>query len=291
MVSELSPLVVIVGPTASGKTDLGIELAKKFNGEIICADSRTIYKELNIGTAKPTLKEQELVKHHLIDIIPPDQSFSAAKFKIMAKEAIEDIASHEKLPIMVGGTGLYVDAVLFDFNFLPPADEQLRRRLNGMSVEDLQKEIIDKNITMPINDRNPRHLVRAIEVEGKTSTKADLRANTLVLGLDPGLEVIKHRITDRVNDMLEQGFESEAQAVINRYGLDAPGLRAPGYKAFNEWAENKISYEEAVAGMIREHYLLARRQRTWFKRNKSIHWLNNREEAVEIVTTFLNKKQ
>lgn len=291
MASRIGPLIAVVGPTASGKTALAIELADKFNGEIICADSRTIYKELNIGTAKPTPKEQESVRHHLIDIVSPDQSFSAAKFKIMAKEAIEDITSYEKLPIMVGGTGLYVDAVLFDFNFLPPADEQLRKRLSNMTVEELRQEIIDKSLPMPINDRNPRHLARTIETEGKYGTKSQLRPNTLILGVDPGLEEIKRRITERVDVMIKQGFEKEVKQVSDRYSWDAPGLQAPGYKAFCEWAENKINHEEVVARMTREHYLLARRQRTWFKRNKSIHWLNNREEAVEIVTTFLNKKQ
>lgn len=291
MVSEVGPLIVVVGPTASGKTALAIELAKKFNGEIICADSRTIYKELNIGTAKPTLEEQQSVPHHLIDVVTPDQTFSAAKFKAMALKAINDVLKRGKLPIMVGGTGLYVDAVLFDFDFLSPANEQQRERLGKMSIEELQQEIIAKNLPMPPNNKNPRHLARTIETEGRSGTRSELRSNTLVLGLDPGLEETKRRISKRVDMMFEQGFELEVKLVTNRYGWGAPGLQAPGYKAFRELAEDKISHEEAVDTMIREHYLLARRQRTWFKRNKSIHWLSNREEAVEIVTTFLNKKQ
>ncbi len=255
-----SPLVVIVGPTASGKSALAMEIAEKFDGEIICADSRTIYKYMDIGTAKPTEVDQKAVPHHLIDIIEPSEVFSAAKFKQLALEVIEDIASRGKLPILVGGTGLYIDALLFDYQF---------------AAEGAQRDPI-----------NPRHVHKAEE-----QIRHELRPNTLVVGLNPELEILKERITQRVDMMIEQGFIEEVKTVSNRYGWQAPALLAPGYKAFRSYIENKISLDEAKAEFVRNDYLLARRQRTWFKRNKSIHWLENREDYVAFVTTLLNKKQ
>lgn len=288
---ETKSLLVIIGPTASGKTALAIELAQKFDGEIICADSRTVYKDMDIGTAKPSQEEQELIPHHLLDVIEADQSFSAAKFKQLANSAIKDIQNRDKLPILVGGTGLYIDSVIYDFQFLPPADPAERQRLNHMSVQELQEEILEKQLPMPENRQNPRHLARVIETSGAVGRQSDIRPNTLVIGLDVDLAVLRKRITERVDLMLESGFIAEVETLVNRYGADAPGLLAPGYKAFKDYIENKISLDDAKAQFVRNDYLLARRQRTWFKRNKSIHWLNNREDAVELVTTFLNKKQ
>lgn len=287
----MSPLVVIVGPTASGKTALALELAQKFEGEIICADSRTIYKELNIGTAKPTIEERAMVPHHLLDVIASDQSFSAAKFKDMANDAINEIHERSRLPIMVGGTGLYIDAVIYDFRFLPPAGEVERERLSRMTVEELQVEITEKALPMPNNQQNPRHLARVIETNGASQVQNKLRPNTIIIGLNPGLAILKRRITERVESMVSTGFIDEVRRVSDRYGWDAPGLLAPGYKAFRGYLEDKITLEDAKADFVRNDYLLARRQRTWFKRNKSIQWVDNRETAVDIVTTTLNKKQ
>lgn len=261
MVSTIAPLIVIVGPTASGKTALAIEVAQKFDGEIICADSRTVYKYMDIGTAKPTNVERELVSHHLLDVVEPDEHFTVVDFKKLAKESIHDIHDRGKLPIMVGGSGLYIDAVLFDFEFAP---------------KDAKRD-----------STNPRHLDKS-----EPQIRHGMRDNTLLIGLNPDLEVIKQRITDRVDEMLSQGFENEVRYLYSKYGDGTKALQAPGYRAFRDYIiENKISLDEAKAQFIRNDYLLARRQRTWFKRNKSIHWLDNREDYVDILTTFLNKKQ
>lgn len=286
---KTSPLVVILGPTASGKTALALEIAKRFNGEIICADSRTVYKYMDIGTAKPSKAERSGIRHYGLDLINPDKSYSAAQFKKMALTAIDDISGRGNLPIMVGGTGLYIDGVLFDYQFLPLTDPVERTRLNKLSVEQLQSEIIRKDLLMPANKQNPRHLTRAIETNGAVPIKGKLRPNTCVIGIQSDLSTLKNRIIKRVDEMLQNGFIKEVNNLSKRYDWDAPGLQAPGYKAFRGYLENKMDLNAAKAQFAHNDYLLARRQRTWFKRNKSIQWVNNKAEAVEIITTYLNK--
>lgn len=288
-ITNNSPLLVIVGETASGKSALAVDLAERFNGEIICADSRTIYRHLDIGTAKPSAEEQARVKHHLLDVVEPDQPFSAAQFQLLAQQAIENITARGKLPIMVGGSGLYIDSVLFDFNFLPPAPSEERNRLNALSVDELQDEIARKGLELPQNDRNKRYLIRTLETAGAVQSRQPLRAHTLVLQPLVSKELLKSRIVQRVEAMVGQGFAEEAAEQANRYGWHAPGLQAPGYKAFHKYIEENETLEAAVTQFVRNDLHLAKRQRTWFKRNKSIHHICNEAEAVELVTTWLNK--
>ena len=251
-------LLAIVGQTATGKTSLAIELAQKFNGEIICADSRTVYKGMDIGTAKPSKKERALVPHHLLDIVSPDESFTVADFKRLAVEAIRNIIDREKMPIMVGGSGLYIDSVLFDYSFSP----HISRR----------------------DQINPRHLDKTAPV-----SKKKLRSNTLIIGLKLEREELKKNITQRVEQMVRSGFIDEIQNIIEQYGYEIKALQAPGYKAFLEHINGEITLDEAKALFIKNDLALAKRQLTWFKRNKSIHWIANKIEAVEVLTTFMNK--
>lgn len=254
------PLIVIVGPTASGKTALGIELAKKLNGEIICADSRTVYKGLDIGTAKPTVREQQTVPHHLIDVVEPNEYFSVADFKELANKAITDVTTRGKLPIMVGGTGLYVDAVIYNYSFAP-------------------KELASKRDLL-----NPRHLSRDVAV-----SKDELRPDTLVLGIEVSKHLLSKRITERVENMFKSGLVDETKTVIKKYGWELRSLQTPGYKAVRKYLDGSISLDETKNEFIRSDMQLAKRQMTWLKRNKSIHWVNDPSKVVEIVTTFLNK--
>lgn len=252
---ETPPLVVIVGPTASGKTGLSIELAKKFDGEIVCADSRTVYRYLDIGTAKPTSKERAEVPHHLLDVVDPDQPFTVADFKKLANKAIVDIQRRGKLPILVGGSGLYVDAVIFDYQF---------------SLDNA-----------PRDAQNPRHVDK-----DATGSRSQLRQNTLVLGLDIPRETLKHRIAGRVESMAGQGFLEEVLYVVRHYP-DSKALDAPGYKAFRGYLDGELSLGEAKAQFVRNDFQLAKRQMTWFRRNNSIQWFDSAQDALIAATSLL----
>lgn len=283
------PLIAIVGETASGKTALAIELAQKFDGEIICADSRTIYKEMDIGTAKPNAEELSLVPHHLINVVRPDQNFSVADFKSLASAEIQNILGRNHIPFLVGGTGLYVDSVLFDFQFAGIPDSKERERLQSLSIEELQAELGSRGIPLPENAKNPRHLIRAIETSGQKPQNKTLRANTLIIGLNIERHALQQKLVKRVDVMIEHGFIDEVKYLAGKYGWDVPAMQSTGYKAFRGYIEGSLTLEESKALFVRNDFQLAKRQRTWFKRNKSIHWVDNSREAVDLVTTFLNK--
>ncbi len=257
--SKQLPLVVIVGSTASGKTALGIELAQQFNGEIICADSRTVYKYMDIGTAKPTVEERRAVVHHMLDLVEPDKSFTVVDFKLQAEQAMADVWNRDKLPIVVGGSGLYIDAVLFDYSFSPDGAQR--------------------------DSDNPRHAHAS-----NPHTKRPLRENTLILGLSVPRDTLKQNIEARVQKMLENGAIEETRWLYERYA-GAKALLATSYKAIMAYTQGLISLEEAKQRFISNDYQLARRQQTWLKPNKSIQWVSDSGNAVELVTTFLNKKQ
>lgn len=288
---ETLPLIVIVGETASGKSQLAIELAERFNGEIIAADSRTVYKGMDISTAKPSALDQQRVPHHLIDIVEPNEPFTVADFKKLSEAAIKDIHRKGRLPIMVGGSGLYIDAILYDFGFRKTPDPQLRSRLNNLSVDELQAEINRKNIPMPVNKQNPRHLIRVIETGGQQATIKQLRPNTLVIGINTDREILKQRITARVDHMVRNGLIEEIKKVSDKYGWYHKALQTPAYNAFKKFIENAISLEQAKNEFIQNDLQLAKKQRTWFRRNPSIQWVDDPLSSVDFVTTFLSKKQ
>jgi tRNA dimethylallyltransferase len=259
MVAEkLAPLVVIVGQTASGKSDLGMFLAQKFNGEIICADSRTIYKGMDIGTAKPTKQDQDKVSHHLLDIVKPNERYSVARFKGDAQKALNTINKKGKLAIMVGGSGLYVDSVIFDYQF--------------------------SDVGTPKDTNNPRHKSKEYSPVNKV-----LRKNTLILGLSPDKEVLNQRISNRVEEMIKQGFIDEVKELTNQYRVKDDSLPGIGYKIFAQYLKGEINLMQAKEAFIRGDKSLAKRQKTWFKRNKNINWVTTKEQAVELVTTLLNQ--
>lgn len=284
-------MVVIVGPTASGKSQAALDVARRFEGEIICADSRTVYKSMDIGTAKPTLVERGEIPHHLIDIIEPSESFSVAAFQHLALEACEDIRSRGRLPIVVGGSGLYIDSLLYNYQFLDNPNTEIRQELSTMSVTELQNIIAERNLDPPVNYKNHRHLSRVIETNGQKGSKSEINQDTVIVGINPGLEVIKQRIALRANEMLEQGLVKEVSSLVHKFTWESPGLQSTSYKAFRQHLERGASIEDATEQFIRNDYRLARRQLTWFRRNKSIHWTSEQSEVVDFVTTSLNKKQ
>ncbi|HJP95772.1 MAG TPA: tRNA (adenosine(37)-N6)-dimethylallyltransferase MiaA [Candidatus Saccharimonadales bacterium] len=289
--ADNTPVVVIAGETASGKTALAIKLAQQFNGEIICADSRTVYTGMDIGTAKPTAEERAAVPHHLIDVVSPDQPFTAADFKQLALKAIAGIATRGRVPFLVGGTGLYIDAVVYDFDFSMAPDPLERARLQRMSVPELQQEIAQKGYDLPQNSQNPRHLMRIIETDGAVvrAEQRTARPNTLLIGLSIDREQLKMKLTKRVQKMIDEGLVEETQHLIAQYGADAQPLQTTGYKAIRRYLSGELTLEEAKADFVRNDLQLAKRQRTWFKRNKSIHWLSKQEKIEDLITTFLNK--
>jgi tRNA dimethylallyltransferase len=233
LASVSSPLIVIVGETASGKSALAMELALRFNGEIICADSWTVYKGFDIGTAKPSVADRARVPHHLLDIADPVTGFSAPQFQRLAVQAITDITSRMRLPILVGGTGLYVDSVLFNYGFLAPSDPQERVRLEAMTLPELQL-LIDKMglDASGIDLRNKRRVVRFIENNGAEPTRHPLRENTLVLGMSVPRDELNARVAKRVDEMLIAGLESEVCALAAQYGWDVEPMKGIGYR---EW--------------------------------------------------------
>ncbi len=187
--------IVIVGPTASGKTQLAIDLACSYNAEIICADSRTVYKKMNIGTAKPSVEQQRLVKHYCLDIVYPDQSFTVADFVVAAKSAEAQIRRNGKKVITVGGSGLFIDAYVYNFSMVPPNIAK-RQYYEQWDVAALQAEIIHKNLALPINSKNKRHLIQVLEREGQPApNRHPIPASTIIIGLSPTKNELLERIT------------------------------------------------------------------------------------------------
>ena len=291
--SEMSPLIVIVGETASGKSELALRLAKQFNGELICADSWTVRREVNIGTAKPTAAERAAVRHHLLDVVGPCEDFTAAVFKDLANQAIDDISRRAKLPIMVGGTGLYVDGVIYDFNFLPEGDRAARQELDKLTIQQLLARTREQGIELGnVDTRNKRRLIRLLETGGAVPTKQPLRGNTLLLGIRPERDELRSRIEARTDAMLAAGLEDEVRRLKDRYGWNCEALKGVGYAQWKGYFEGTQSLDETRQKIAKATLELAKRQRTWFKRNKSIHWLTtpvNWQDLVDITTTFLQK--
>jgi tRNA dimethylallyltransferase len=286
----MSPLLVIVGETASGKSALAMDLAEKFDGELVCADSWTVYRGFDIGTAKPTTEDRNQIPHHLLDVADPTKGFSAAVFQRLAKRAIVDIAGRGRLPILVGGTGLYIDSVLYDYSFLPESDPKFRSELNKMSLERLLMRADEFKLDLSgIDLRNKRRVIRLIENNGARPTKKEIRKDTLILGIQRSHDELRQRIIARLDDMITNGFINEVRRLGEIYGWDCEPMKAPNYRAFSQYVIGEISLEAAMERVVRNDLQLAKKQRTWFKRNPSIHWDSDRGYADDILTTFLNK--
>lgn len=268
------PLVVITGPTASGKTLLAIELAEEYGGEIICADSRTVYKDMDIGTAKPTEKEQARVRHHLIDVVEPGQSFSVADFQRLANKAIADIRRRNKIPFLVGGTGLYIDAVVLNYTFGNEADEQKRAMLSAMSLEQLQEYCIKNNIKLPENSKNKRYVIRAIEQKGvNNSSNIKPNESTVVVAIATDKVILKKRIEDRTDQFFTDDVVNEAISVGQKYGWRSEAMTGNIYRLAKDLYERNISVDEAKEQFKVLDWRLAKRQLTWLRRHDYVRWL------------------
>jgi tRNA dimethylallyltransferase len=266
-----------------------MEIARRYNGEIVCADSRTVYRYMDIGTAKPTKADQAEVRHHLLDIVDPDQKLSAAEFKRLANEAIDDISARGKLPILVGGSGLYIDAVLYDFKFPPLADAKLRAELEQLTTDELVERLnaIDPSIAETVDRTNRRRLIRALETAGQPRAKGGLRSNTLLLGIDLNNDVIRQKIVRRVEVMFDDNFVSEVRMIGQRFGWESEAMTSIGYRATKDVILGRKSIAAAKADFVRGDMALVKKQRTWFRRNPDIEWAKDRSEARRLVDNFL----
>lgn len=302
-------LIIIAGPTAVGKTDISIEIAKRLNGEIISADSMQIYKYMDIGSAKISLDEMQGIKHHMIDIIDPKDSFTAAEFKAIAEELIEDIKSRGKQPIIAGGTGLYIDSLLSDFNFTDAnKDENYRRELEelakdkgNMYVHELLKEI-DPVSYESIHYNNLKRVIRALEVyklTNKPFSEFKVEEGTphikyindyFVLNLDR--EELYERINKRVDIMMEKGLLQEVCS-LKSSGLtaDCQSMKGIGYKELLFYLEGTLTLEEAVDKIKQGSRNYAKRQLTWFRKNKNAIWIDkNTYTSDNDIADFIIRK-
>lgn len=293
-------VLIILGPTATGKTSLSIELAKKFNGEIISADSRQVYRGMDLGTGKVTKKEMQEVPHYLLDVASPKKSFSAAQYAKLAEKAVRDIISRGKLPIVCGGTGFYIDALLYGdlFPDVPP-NAALRAKLAGKTAGKLFTILkkLDPKRAKTIDTHNPVRLVRAIEIATALGSvpkpKKQLRYETCMLGLDMDDDTLKKRILERIHERMKAGMLKEAER-LHREGLSWKRMRELGLEYRNmanllTGKTPKETFEERLAQDI-WHYV--KHQRTWFRRNKAAVWLDPTKkrtlgEASALVKKFL----
>ncbi|MDE5412878.1 tRNA (adenosine(37)-N6)-dimethylallyltransferase MiaA [Alkalihalobacterium chitinilyticum] len=303
-------LVVIVGPTAVGKTKMGIELAKRFNGEIISGDSMQIYKEMDIGTAKVTIEEMDGIPHHLIDIKEPTEPFSVAEFKGYVQPLIKSLNAQGKLPFIVGGTGLYINSVIQDYNFADTSTdfkfrEEMEKFVEEHGVEQLHQQlrVVDPVSYNAIHPNNYRRVIRALEVlklTGKTLSEyqqtqtKESPYDYVFIGLTMDRDVLYKRINDRVDLMIEQGLIEEAYRLYNHGVRECQSVQAIGYKEIYEYIEGKVTKEEAIEILKRNSRRYAKRQYTWFRNKADVHWFNmtnaNFNEKIIEIQQFIEGK-
>lgn len=273
------PLIVITGPTGSGKTALAIKLATEFKGEIVCADSRTVYQGLDIGTAKPTAEEQSQVRHHLIDVVRPDQRFTLKDFQDRAQAAIEDIRQRGKLPFLVGGTGLYIDSIVLQYQLDDgEADLVLRAQLERLDVAGLQQLLHQADIELPANPLNKRQLIRAYERRGiNLRRRATPDDNTIVVEITTDKEELIRRISQRAEQIFSQPVVKEAEQAVAKYGWYNPAMSGNIYPILHDLSDGCIDLAEAKRRFIQSDLKLVKKQLTWTKRHKFVQRLPLRE--------------
>lgn len=295
-------IIVVLGPTASGKSDLAVELAKKFNGEIISADSRQIYKGLDIGSGKITKKEMKNIPHYLLDVVSPKSVFTVSQFKNKSDKVIQDILKRGKTPIVAGGTGFYIQSIV-DNIVLPEVKPnlKLRKELEKKSVDELANILkkLDKDRAREIDLKNPRRLIRAIEIATELGKVPELKIprnrvsgdlGVLQIGIKTDDDILKNRIASRFEKRVRAGIVKEAED-LHKNGLSWKRMNEVGlaHKYIALYLQGKITKSEMIENSIREEWQYAKRQKTWFKRDKRIEWfgLEGKNKIFESVKNFL----
>lgn len=310
MNNSLPKVIFIVGPTASGKTALSIILAKKFNGEIVNADSRQVYKEMDIATAKPISdidnhKKNEYISkgvvHHLVDFVKPSEHFTLSDFKEQANLAITDILFRGKLPIVVGGTGLYIWSLVdnLDIPKVKP-NTKLRESFDLKTLDELVKLLkkIDSETVKKIDLKNRRRVLRALEVaisSGKSfvsqTTKSLPLYNALQIGIKYSREKLYQNINSRIDQQVQAGLIEETKKLAQKYSWDLPSMSSIGYKQVGNYLRGEMSLEEAIELFKRDTRRYGKRQETWFKRDKRMVWIlaDDVENAQSLIAEFIGK--
>ena len=304
-------VIVIGGPTASGKTGLSIELAKRINGQIVSADSMQIYKDMNIGTAKVTKEEMQGIKHYMIDIVSPNKRYSVAEFKEDAEKAIEKIIEEGYTPIVVGGTGLYINSLIYNINY-PEIEfdkeyrEYLEEQVKKVGLAKLYEEAkkIDKEACEKISPNDKKRILRILEIykqTGKNKTELEKisravppKYNYKVFAINYDREKLYDRINLRVDKMLEEGLVEEVKNIRKKYNEFPTAMQGLGYKEVVDYLENKCSYEEMTEKIKQESRRYAKRQITWFKGIKGLIWLNAEDgvnKNIDIILEEINWKK
>ncbi|MDG2064004.1 MAG: tRNA (adenosine(37)-N6)-dimethylallyltransferase MiaA [SAR324 cluster bacterium] len=291
-----SAIVVVAGPTASGKSDLALRLAQEFDGELICSDSMQVYRQFDIGTAKPTLSEQKLIPHHQLDLIDPDGNYSAGKYERDTSIIIQQIQQRGHLPILVGGTGLYYRALMYGISNIPKIPEKLRQELfslqeeHGTSYcwEQLQKH--DPQTAKRLHPNDTSRIMRSLEVVLATGTSiadfqlqqpfAEARYPVLAIAYEWERSVLYERINQRTRKMLKSGWIEEVEMLLESYPPELKPLQAIGYREIVEHLQNKLKQEALVKKIQLRTRQYAKRQMTWFRREAKIAWQQPDDEAA-----------
>lgn len=293
----MQKVLVIIGPTAVGKTAFGIECAGSFNGEIISGDSIQIYRGLNIGSAKPTLEELSMAKHHLIDIIDPKGSYSVRQFQQLARECIDQISSEGKLPIIVGGTGLYIKAALYDYVFYEEEEED--DQFEDLTNQELYNRLKEKDPAAleKIHINNRKRLVRALNIYNKHQTGiSQIKAqqqhkplyDCLIIGLTAERDELYRRIDSRVDQMIRDGLVEEIDSLLKQgVTFDDQCMQGIGYKEWKEYFDGTKSLEECIDQIKRNSHHFAKRQYTFFKNQLDVRWFSDLTEARQEVEKWL----
>jgi len=287
---SLPLLVVMLGPTGSGKTALAIALAEHFDGEIVSCDSVAVYRDLEIGTAKPSSEERQRIPHHLLDVVSPAEFLTAGDYSRLARQALNEIVARQHVPIVAGGTGLYLRALLEGLFAGPPRSEELRQRLReraqerGTSYLHKLLQRLDPSAAQAIHPNDAAKMIRALEIclssrrrmtdlwqQGRDPLQG---FRILRLGLNPERELLYQRLNARAQQMFQQGLIEETRNLVQHYGESIQPLQSLGYKQAVQYLRGELSLEQAISLAQQGHRNYAKRQMTWFRREPEVHWLN-----------------